>query len=65
LDANEKRITLNHDEVKGLMPAMTMDYDVESSELLRGLKSGDKVRFKLKPQGFDFVVAEVGKDKKP
>ena len=65
LDPSEKRITLKHEQIQELMPAMTMDYDVESPELLRGLKAGDRVRFRLSPQGIDFVVVEILKDKKP
>ena len=64
VDQDEKRITLNHGEIKDLMPAMTMDYDAESPELLRGLKAGDVVRFRLSPRGFDFVVVEIQKEKK-
>ncbi len=65
LDENEKTITLKHGEIEKLLPAMTMDYDVESPELLRGLKAGDVVRFRLSPRGFDFVVVEISKEKKP
>ena len=65
VDQSEKRITLNHEEIKDLLPAMTMNYDVESSELLRGLKSGDRVRFRLSSRGIDFVVVEVSQERKP
>lgn len=64
LDQNDNRVTLRHGEVEGVVPAMTMDYDVESLELLHGLKSGDQVRFQLSPRGFDFVVVEISKEKK-
>ncbi|TAJ81182.1 copper-binding protein [bacterium] len=65
VDQSEGKITLNHEEIKGLMSAMSMEYDVESSGLLEGLKSGDRIRFKLSPRGFDFVVVEISKEKKP
>lgn len=61
MDQSEKRITLLHEAIQGLMPAMTMDYDVESPGLLEGLKSGDRVRFRLSPRGIDFVVVEIWK----
>ena len=65
LDQDEKRVTLQHEQIQGLMPAMTMDYDVEPAELLRGLKSGDRVRFRLSSQGIDFAVVEIWREKKP
>lgn len=65
LDQDEKRVTLSHGDVEGVIPAMTMDYDVESLELLQGLKPGDRVRFQLSPRGFDFVVVEILKEQKP
>ena len=65
LDDSEKRITLKHGEIERLLPAMTMDYDVESGESLQRLKTGDVVHFRLSPRGFDFVVVEISKEKKP
>lgn len=65
VDQNEKRITLNHEEITGLFPSMTMDYDVESAELLKGLKLGERVGFRLSSRGFDFVVVEIWHEKKP
>ncbi len=64
LDQDENRVTLKHGEIEKLMPAMTMDYDVESAELLRGLKAGDRVRFQLSPRGLEFVVVEIVREKK-
>ena len=65
LDREEKRITLQHGKIEALLAAMTMDYDVESAESLQGLKTGDVVHFRLSPRGFDFVVVEISKEKKP
>ena len=65
VDQSEKTITLEHGEIEALLPAMTMDYDVESAESLPGLKTGDVVHFRLSPRGFDFVVVEISKEKKP
>ena len=65
VDQSEKRVTLKHEQIQELMPAMTMDYDVEPAELLRGLKSGDRVRFRLSSRGIDFAVVEIWREKKP
>lgn len=65
LDQGEERVTLEHEQIPELMPAMAMDYDVEPAELLRGLKSGDWVRFRLISRGIDFAVVEISQEKKP
>ena len=65
MDQNEERITLNHEEITGLFPSMTMDYNVESAELLKGLKLGERVGFRLSSRGFDFVVVDIWHEKKP
>jgi len=61
LDERDRKITLKHEETKGLMAAMTMEFPVKSAELLKDLRQGDRVRFKISPQGSDFVVENVVK----
>ena len=43
------QVVVGHEEIKGFMKAMPMGmgYDVESLDLLKGLKPGDRVRFKI------------------
>ncbi|MFQ5903342.1 MAG: copper-binding protein [Candidatus Binatia bacterium] len=65
VDRAEGKITLDHKEIKGLVPAMSMEYAVDSPGLLRGFKSGDLVRFKLSSRGIEFVVVEIAKKKNP
>ena len=43
LEPDRKLVTLNHDEIKGFMPAMTMPYDVRDVKVLDGLAPGDIV----------------------
>jgi Cu/Ag efflux protein CusF len=64
LDEKGRKINLKHEEIKGLMPAMTMEFSVESTELLNGLRSGDRVRFTLIPQGGDFIVKKIEREGK-
>lgn len=47
--ANKGEVVLAHDEIKGVMDAMTMGYKVKSRSLLKGLKAGDQVRFWFEP----------------
>jgi len=44
---NEGEVVIRHDEIPGYMMAMTMPFDVKDRTLLKGLKVGDVVRFKL------------------
>jgi protein SCO1 len=46
LDAPRK-LTIKHEEIKGLMPAMTMPYEVKDETLLTGLAAGDLVNATL------------------
>ena len=40
-------VELNHEEIKGLMPAMLMEFYVSDKAMLDNLKIGDKVDFVL------------------
>ena len=64
VDEKGKKITLKHEEIIGLMPAMTMEFPVTSPELLNGVRQGDTVRFTLVPQGGDFVVERIVKEER-
>jgi Cu/Ag efflux protein CusF len=55
------RIVVNEDEILGFMMAMTMSYEIENPEQLKGLKEGDKVKFKLKETEKDLTVVEIQK----
>lgn len=64
VNQGEGEITLDHEGIKGLTPAMSMEYSVQPRNLLRGIRTGDRVRFKLSIQGIEFVVVEISKEKK-
>jgi protein SCO1 len=40
-------VEIDHQEIKGLMPAMRMEFYVRDKSLLDGLKPGDRVEFTL------------------
>src|SRR6266480_2349722 len=40
-------IEIDHQEIKGLMPAMTMEFFVKDKSLLDGLNTGDRVEFTI------------------
>lgn len=47
VDLKEKLLVVKHGEIKGFMGAMTMGYPVISADLLKGLKKGDRIKFKI------------------
>lgn len=49
ISINEKRpsIEIDHQDIKGLMPAMTMEFFVKDKSLLAGLKAGDNIEFTI------------------
>ncbi len=47
IDAKTSALTLDHEDIKGLMPAMIMMYRVASPDLSKGLRKGDKVAFDI------------------
>ena len=40
-------IEIDHQEIKGLMPAMTMEFYVKDKSLLDGLNAGDRIEFTI------------------
>jgi protein SCO1/2 len=47
VDAARKSVVVSHDSVQGLMPAMTMPFEVRESKELNGLVPGMRVSFTL------------------
>ena len=61
INLEKQKITLDHQEIKGYMEAMTMDFYVEPKELLNNIKVGDKVEFTLKHQAGIDTITEIKK----
>jgi len=57
IDADSGALTLDHEDIAGLMPAMVMMYRVESRDLDAGLSVGDRVAFDL--DGKRYVIVGV------
>lgn len=56
LDASQ-RIRIAHDDIPGVMPAMTMAFQVTPATDAVGLKPGDRVRFKLHANESNWFVS--------
>jgi len=59
LDLQKGTVTVDHGEIKGLMPPMVTEFSVAAPEVLQGLKPGDTISFTLKPRGVTFTLGEV------
>jgi len=55
IDAEVPAVTLNHDDIKGLMPGMEMMFRAESKSLLAGFKTGERVNFDIRMPGYVIV----------
>jgi Cu/Ag efflux protein CusF len=58
IDAASRALTLDHEEIKGLMPAMEMMYRVQSPDLSRGLGVGDRIAVDLDAASYTIVAVE-------
>ncbi len=52
-------LTLDHEDIVGLMPAMVMMYRVKSPEVSSGLKVGDRIAFDLDAKSYTILSAKV------
>jgi len=61
IDAPNKQLTVKHEEIKGLMPAMTMPYSVRDEKLLNGLAAGDLIDARLVVESNDAYLRTIRK----
>jgi protein SCO1/2 len=61
VDAEKKSITLDHEEIPGLMKAMKMRFSLESPRVAEGLKVGDRVQGHLRVKGEDHILTDLKK----
>jgi len=59
IDAPKKQLTVKHEEIKGLMPAMTMPYSVRDEHLLNGLAAGDLIDATLVVESNDAYLRTI------
>jgi protein SCO1/2 len=51
VDPPRRQVTIAHREIRGFMPAMTMNFDVAEARLLEGIEPGMEVSFALEREG--------------
>jgi Cu/Ag efflux protein CusF len=52
----QSKIRLQHEAIAGLMPAMTMEFEVRSPHMLEGITLGLTVDFTVRPEGTQYVI---------
>jgi Cu/Ag efflux protein CusF len=61
MDRETGALTVNHQEIKGLMPAMEMLFNVDPRSLSDGVKPGDRIEFSVEDKTYtirDLKVVE-------
>lgn len=53
---DDGQVMVEHDDIEGLMPAMTMNFDVPDRELLARLEPGQEIDFALRKQGRQLAI---------
>ena len=61
VDRSIDTIQINHGDIKGYMPAMSMPYRVKDKAMLDVAKPGDKVTFVLEDTSHGAVLVEIKK----
>jgi Cu/Ag efflux protein CusF len=59
IDAASGALTLDHEEIKGLMPAMVMMYRVQSRDVSEGLGVGDRIAFDVDGKSYTIVGVKL------
>lgn len=64
VDAAKGTVTLKHEDIPNMnMSPMTMAFKVASKKMLKGIKAGDKVRFKVETVKGEALVTKLERSK--
>jgi Cu/Ag efflux protein CusF len=59
IDVSTGALTLDHEDIEGLMPAMIMMYRVASPDLSRGLRKGDRIAFDIDAARYTITAVKL------
>jgi protein SCO1 len=59
--ADKKAVTLDHEDIPGLMPGMEMEFTVEDPQILENIEPGAEVQGRLRVQDGQYVITELQK----
>lgn len=61
VNLKEGWVEIDHEEIKGLMPAMQMEWSVKDRAMLNSILAGDKVNFVVEDNNGSEVITELKK----
>jgi protein SCO1/2 len=61
VDMKKPAVTLDHEDIPGVMSAMKMEFKVEDAKLLDGLNPDDRVRGRLKKTPDGYLITSLEK----
>jgi Cu/Ag efflux protein CusF len=61
INLKEGWLEIDHEEIKGLMPAMQMEWSVRDRAILKSVRVGDKVNFTVEDDNGTEVITELQK----
>ena len=62
VDAENKKVTIKHEEIKSLdMVPMSMVFNIETTEVLKGVNPGDQVEFVAEQMGTKLFAKQFRK----
>ncbi len=61
VDADAGKFTIDHEDIKGYMPAMKMDFELQNKSTLNDFKIGDKVAFEIERIGEKLLITKITK----
>ena len=59
VNAAKPAVTLDHEDIPGLMRAMQMEFGVQDPKLLEGIKVGDQVQGRLKKGESGYTLTQL------
>ncbi len=59
VDASHLQLQIEHDDIPGFMPAMTMNFDVASKKLMQGIEPGMHVKFELERSATSLRITAI------
>jgi protein SCO1/2 len=57
--ADKSAITLDHEDIPGLMPGMEMQFTVDDPTILEGIAAGSQVEGRLKVDGAKYIITRL------
>jgi protein SCO1/2 len=61
VNSEKSEVTLDHEDIPGLMRAMKMPFTVSDPKLLQGLQAGDQVQGKVKKDASGYTLTQLEK----